>query len=157
MNVTHASALLLLAAASPLALAQPAAPAADEAVRLPAFEITSEKDASFVGKSSLSSTRIAVDLVDLPQSVKVLNNSFIQAINPLNLPDMLNYVGGAQNGGLFVSPGRVNIRGFSGDGDYMDGFAPPANINPDSFLSDRFEVIKGPSTIFLAADGSPRA
>lgn len=156
MRVNRFTLFLALATASQLIQAQTPPPAsAEEAVRLPAFEITSEKDASFVGKTSLSSTRIAVDLVDLPQSVKVLNNSFIQAINPLNLPDMLNYVGGAQNGGLFVSPGRVNIRGFSGDGDYMDGFAPPANINPDSFLSDRFEVIKGPSTIFLAADGSP--
>lgn len=158
MKVIRIFALLALAAAGPSTWAQPVAPApagTDEAVRLPAFEIMSEKDASFVGKSSLSSTRIAVDLVDLPQSVKVLNNSFLQAINPLNLPDMLNYVGGAQNGGLFVSPGRVNIRGFAGDGDYIDGFAPPANINPESALFDRFEVIKGPSSIFLAADGSP--
>jgi len=127
----------------------------DEPVRLAAFEIKSDKDAAFVGKSSLSSTRIAVDLSEIPQSVKVLNSSFLKAVSPLNLSDVLNYVGGAQNGGLFVSPGRVNIRGFAGDGDYIDGFAPPASINPESALFDRFEVIKGPSTIFLAADGSP--
>lgn len=127
----------------------------DEPVRLAAFEIKTDKDAAFIGKSSLSSTRIAVDLSEVPQSVKVLNSSFLKAVSPLNLSDVLNYVGGAQNGGLFVSPGRVNIRGFAGDGDYVDGFSPPASINPESALFDRFEVIKGPSTIFLASDGSP--
>jgi outer membrane receptor protein involved in Fe transport len=131
------------------------AAATGEVVQLPAFEIKSDNDTGYVGKSSLSSTRIAVDLADLPQSVKVLNSSFLQAINPMNMSDMLNFVGGAQNGQLFISPGRVNIRGFTGEADYVDGFAPPANSTPESANFDRFEVIKGPSTIFLAADGSP--
>ncbi|HKB89022.1 MAG TPA: TonB-dependent receptor plug domain-containing protein [Opitutaceae bacterium] len=131
------------------------APMADEAVHLPAFEIKSEKDTEYVGKSSLSTTRIAVELSELPQSVKVLNNSFLKAVNPFNLSDILYYTGGAQNGGLNWTPGRLNIRGFSGDGDYNDGFAPGAGSVVDSSLYDRFEVIKGPSTIFLAADGSP--
>ena len=129
--------------------------ASSDVVQLPAFEIKSETDTGFVGKSSLGSTRIAVDLNELPQSVKVLNNAMLQAVNPTNMPDMLNYVGGAQNGQLFISPGRINIRGFTGDADYVDGFAPPANSNPESSIFDRFEVIKGPSTIFLAADGTP--
>jgi iron complex outermembrane receptor protein len=126
-----------------------------DVVQLPAFEIKSETDTGFVGKSSLGSTRIAVDLNELSQSVKVLNNAMLEAINPMNVPDMLNYVGGAQNGQLFISPGRINIRGFTGDADYVDGFAPPANSNPESSIFDRFEIIKGPSTIFLAADGTP--
>ena len=108
---------------------------ADEPVQLPAFEIKSESDAGFVGKTALSSTRIAVDLQDLPQSVKVLNQSFLQAVNPLVLTEMLNYVGGAQMGNQIISPGRVNIRGFAGDGDYVDGFAPPASSAPESRCS----------------------
>ena len=95
----------------------------DEVVALPAFTITSGSDTGYVGKSALSSTRIAVDIADLPQSVKVLNNSFVKAVNPFNLADVLNYTGGAQNGGLNWTPGRLAIRGFSGDGDYSDSFA----------------------------------
>jgi len=137
------------------------APAADESadsgptVELPAFEVKSEKDSSFVGKSSLSSTRIAVDLLEIPQSVKVLNNSFVQAIGPTMLSDILNYVGGGQSGQLNWTPGRMNIRGFTGDADYIDGFAPSAATAQDSAIYDRFEIIKGPSAIFMAADGSP--
>jgi len=124
-------------------------------VQLPTFTINSEKDTSFVGKSSLSSTRIAVDIADLPQSVKVLNNSFIKAVNPFMLSDILNYTVGAQSGALNWTPGRLAIRGYTGDGDYNDGFPPPAGSAVDSAIYERFEIIKGPSSIFLAADGSP--
>ncbi len=148
--------------AAPRALAQAAATdvqtasaSNEQAVQLPAFEIASEKDTNYVGTSSLSSTRIAVDLSELSQSVKVLNNSFITALNPTMMSDVLDYVGGGQNGALNWTPGRMNIRGFTGDADYVDGFAPTAGSASDSVIFDRFEIIKGPSTIFLAADGSP--
>jgi iron complex outermembrane receptor protein len=141
----------------PAAPAAPAEPAAtnEAAVELPAFEISSEKESSYIGSTSLSSTRIAVDLSELPQSVKVLNNSFLTALNPTMMSDVLDYVGGGQNGALNWTPGRMNIRGFTGDADYMDGFSPTQGSTNDSAIYDRFEVIKGPSTIFLAADGSP--
>src|SRR4051812_39087092 len=131
------------------------APPTGDTVELPAFEVKTEKDNNFVGKSALSSTRIAVDLSEIPQSVKVLNNSFVQAIGPTMLSDILNYVGGGQSGQLNWTPGRMNIRGFTGDADYLDGFAPPAATAQDSALYDRMEIIKGPSAIFMAADGSP--
>ncbi|HEY4249092.1 MAG TPA: TonB-dependent receptor plug domain-containing protein [Lacunisphaera sp.] len=115
----------------------------------------SEKDNNFVGKSSLSSTRIAVDLSEIPQSVTVLNNSFVQALGPTMLSDVLNYVGGGQSGQLNWTPGRMNIRGFTGDADYVDGFAPTAATAQDAAIFDRMEIIKGPSAIFMAADGSP--
>lgn len=127
----------------------------DNTVKLPAFEITSEKDTNYVGTSSLSTTRVAVDLAEVPQSIKVLNNSFLQAINPTMMPDILEYVGGGQNGQLNWTPGRLNIRGFTGDTDYIDGFSPPAGTAQDDTLYDRIEVVKGPSAIFLGTDGSP--
>jgi len=135
----------------------PAAPidAGQEVVQLPAFAIEAEKDTSYVGKSALSSTRIAVDIAELPQSVKVLNSSFLKAVNPFMLTDILNYTGGAQNGQLNWTSGRLNIRGFTGEGDYNDSFAPPSASTVDSSIYERFEVIKGPSTVFLAADGTP--
>ncbi len=139
--------------------AQVAAAADDAAsgptIELPKFEVKTEKDANFIGKSSLSSTRIAVDLLEIPQSVRVLNNSFVKAVGPTMLSDILNYVGGGQSGQINWTPGRMNIRGFTGDADYVDGFAPSAATAQDSAIYDRFEIIKGPSAIFMAADGSP--
>jgi len=156
---TPALALLLVLPRANAQTTTPAMSAADvagdQAVQLPAFEIASEKDTDYVGTTSLSSTRIAVDNSELAQSVKVLNHSFITALNPNMMSDVLDYVGGGQNGALNWTPGRMNIRGFTGDADYEDGFAPTAGSTDDSFIFDRFEIIKGPSTIFLAADGSP--
>jgi iron complex outermembrane receptor protein len=157
VRITALAALISAGAYAQTAAPTPAsAPTTDEkAVELPAFTISSEKDTSFRGTTALSSTRIAVDLSELSQSVQVLNNSFIKSLNPTMMSDVLFYVGGAQNGNLNWTPGRMNIRGFTGDADYTDGFSPPAGSVVDSVVFDRFEVIKGPSAIFLAADGSP--
>ena len=153
--------LATLATSAPL-VAQSATPPArpnvaslEPVVELPRFVIYGETDTGYVGKSALSSTRIAFEIADIPQSVKVLNSSFLKAVNPFNLTDILNYTGGAQNGQLNWTPGRLNIRGFTGDGDYNDSFAPSAASTVDSSIYERFEVIKGPSTVFLAADGTP--
>ena len=101
---------MLAALIAPLSLAAqtaPAEPAKEEVIQLPAFSISSESDTGYVGKSALSSTRIAVDIADLPQSVKVLNNSFVKAVNPFNIADVLNYTGGAQNGSLNWTSGAL--------------------------------------------------
>lgn len=151
--------LAALALGAPLfAQAVPERPAdatKEEAVQMPAFTISSEKDDSFVGKTALSSTRIAVDLSELPQSVTVLNKAFFQQLKVGMISDMLMYVGGGQNGNINWTPGRMNIRGFSGDSDYSDGFTRPSNTAMDDIVFERLEVVKGPSAIFLAADGSP--
>ena len=161
MNPRHSLLAFLVALAAPLALRAQTAPTAanaaakEEAIQLPAFTINSEKDTDFVGKTALSSTRIAVDLAELPQSVTVLNKSFFQQLKVGMISDMLNYVGGGQNGNINWTPGRMNVRGFSGDSDYSDGFARPSNTAMDDIVFERLEIVKGPSAIFLAADGSP--
>ena len=157
MFVAALAAVLRISAQEAASPAAPLSPAdtTEQIVELPTFEVKSEKDNNFVGKSSLSSTRIAVDLSEIPQSVQVLNNSFVKAIGPTMLSDILNYVGGGQSGQLNWTSGRMNIRGFTGDADYVDGFAPGSATAQDSAIFDRFEIIKGPSAIFMAADGSP--
>lgn len=143
------------APAAPAPAASDTSAASDTVETLPSFEVVSEKTSDYVGNTALSSTRIAVDLSDLPQSVKVLNDSFLNAVKPDMASDILDYVGGGQNGQLNWTPGRMNIRGFTGDADYTDGFSPTANTALDENIFDRFEIVKGPNAIFLAADGSP--
>jgi iron complex outermembrane receptor protein len=122
-----------------------------EVVTLPTFTIQSSKDTSYRGREALSTTRIATDLADLPQSVTVFNRSFIDAVNPFNLSDLLNYAGGGQTGTLNWTSGRLIIRGFVSDGDFVDGFNPETASVVDMALYDRVEIIKGPSAIFNAS------
>jgi iron complex outermembrane recepter protein len=120
-----------------------------EVVRLPVFTIRSERDASYVGKQALSTTRIGVELADVPQSVVVLNKAFLSDLNPTILAKALNYVGGAQTGTINWSVDRYMIRGFVGEGDYVDGFRTQTDKNTDINLVDHIEIIKGPSAIFI--------
>ncbi|HET7536506.1 MAG TPA: TonB-dependent receptor plug domain-containing protein, partial [Candidatus Didemnitutus sp.] len=138
---------------APHALAQTDTPppATKEVVNLPTFTVESTKDNAYVGKEALSTTRIATDLMNLPQTVTVFNRSFIDAVNPFNLSDLLNYAGGGQTGTLNWTSGRLIIRGFVSDGDYVDGFNPETASTVDMSLYDRVEIIKGPSAIFNAS------
>ena len=131
-----------------------AAPAGEEAVRLPTFTIRSEKDARYTGQQALGTTRTGVALADLPQSVRVLNKIFLDEVNPTILAKALNYVGGAQSGTINWSVDRYMIRGFVGEGDYVDGFRTQTDRNTDLNLVDHVEIIKGPAAIFIANQSS---
>ena len=125
-------------------------PVAEEAVRLPTFTIRSEKDASYLGREALSTTRTGAPVADLAQSVVVLNRSFLNDINPTIIAKALTYVGGAQTGTIDWSVDRTMIRGFVGEGDYVDGFRTQTDKNTDLNLIDHVEIIKGPAAIFIA-------
>jgi len=126
---------------------------ADRVVHLPAFSVTSARDDSYVGREALSTTRTGVALLDLPQSVKVLNRPFIDDINPTLVVDMLKYVGGGQAGNINFADDRFTMRGFNSPadiGDFVDGFRAKIDSNTDTAILERLEIIKGPSAIFVA-------
>jgi len=124
-----------------------------QAVQLPTFTVnTPQNDTSLTGTEAMSTTRVATDLFNLSQTVTVLNRAMIDIVNPMNMSDMVNYIGGAQTGTLNWTSGRLMIRGFSpgGDGDFVDGFNPNVASNVDMFMYDRIEVVKGASAIFFS-------
>lgn len=138
--------------ALPFANAQTEKPAQPEqTIELPSFEVSAARDTGFVGKSALSTTRTGVELTDLPQSVQVITRSFIDDLNPTMLGDVLKFVGGAQTGNLNFSVDRFMLRGYTGEGDYVDGFrASQSETQADMATVERLEIIKGPSAIFVA-------
>ncbi|HEX2855237.1 MAG TPA: TonB-dependent receptor [Opitutaceae bacterium] len=144
-------ALALLSLGSLLHAQTPPGPGPDEAIVLPSFEVSSAKDTGYTGRSALSTTRTGVELVNLSQSVQVLTRSFIDDVNPTMLGDLLKFVGGAQTGNLNFSVDRFMLRGFTGEGDYQDGFrSSHSETQADMATVERLEIIKGPSAIFVA-------
>lgn len=131
-----------------------AAAAKEKAIALPSFNVSSEKDESLMGSQALSATRIGVDLGDLAQSVVVVNKLFLDKVSPTIMSKSLNYVGGAQTGTITWSVDRYMIRGFVGEGDYVDGFRTQTDKNTDLNLVDHIEIIKGPAAIFIANQGN---
>ena len=134
--------------------AKPSPAAPEETMRLPTFTIRSEREVGYAGQQALSTTRMGVALSDLAQSLVVLNKSFLDDLNPTILAKALNYVGGAQSGTINWSVDRYMIRGFVGEGDYVDGFRTQTDKNTDLNLVDHIEIIKGPSAIFIANQGA---
>jgi iron complex outermembrane receptor protein len=125
----------------------------EKTIDLPAFTVSSSKDNSYVGKEALSTTRTGVELLDLPQSVKVINRGLIDDMNPSLVMDTLKYVGGGQAGNINFADDRFVLRGFNSPaniGDFVDGFRGTTDSNTDTSIIERLEIIKGPSAIFVA-------
>lgn len=122
----------------------------EEVIQLPSFSVNTERDNSYTGKQALSTTRTGTDLSDLAQTVAVLNQAFLKDMSPSILAKTLNYVGGAQTGTINWSVDRFMMRGFVGEGDYVDGFRTQTDRNTDMVLIDHVEIIKGPAAIFIA-------
>jgi iron complex outermembrane receptor protein len=129
----------------------PPAAASDATVHLPSFTVSSEKDESYEGAESSTLTRTGVNIADIPQSVSIINKSFIEAVDPTELSQMIQFVAGAQMGNnpAISLTDRFTIRGFSSQGDFVDGFLLSTGGAGFSsmYYIDHIEVIKGPAAI----------
>ena len=120
-----------------------------DVVALPAFQVASSTDDSFIGKEAMSTTRTGVAIADLAQSVVVVNKEFLNDLRPEYIADIMKYVGGGQTGTLtWTGSTRYMMRGYTTEGDFTDGFRMPSGNTNFNFV-DHVEIIKGPSAIFV--------
>ena len=143
--MTHFSRVLLgrialLALAALTALAQPAPPRAPEdVVRLSAFEVTATPSNDYVASESVTGTRVASKLKDLPFQVNVVTAEFMADFAAFEMNDQLAFV---SNISPSSSQGQFQLRGFSST-PFVDGFRRLGSISIVNM--DRVEVIKGPA------------
>lgn len=122
----------------------------DEIVSMPVFDVSAAQDTRMEGTEELSLTRAAMPLNDVAQSVVVINPIFLDAVQPESLADMVAYVGGGQIGNINWGIDRYMIRGFTSQGDFVDGFlsGPGGNAPTTSmYFIDHMEIVKGPAAI----------
>ena len=87
---------------------------------------------------------------ELPQTVDVLTEDFIDEMNPTDLHDMLRYQAGIYTGGksvLDASAGTYTLRGKGGSEPTLDGTLPlagPMGVFMDPTAFERIEIVKGP-------------
>lgn len=166
-------ALLICAAAGPLAFAQPApgapAPARpeDDTVVLSPFVVTSTQETGYLATSTLAGTRLNTSLKDIGAAVSVYTPEFLEDINVSKLEDILAYTmsteGGGQNGnfsgivgensaGVRDDPSSVNrVRALAQATRTRDFFA--SDIPSDTFSFGTLTVSRGPNAI-LAGVGN---
>lgn len=139
--------LAVLATASlapnPAALAQtasPAAPKSEEAILLSEFTVKETSDHGYVASESITGTRVATQIKDLPFSVSVVTSEFMNDFDFFDLAGDLAYTA---NLNAVDTQGNSNLRGYGATFTLRNGFYR-LGLN-DRVNTDRIEVIKGPN------------
>src|SRR3954468_412319 len=132
---------LCLASIAGTALAQTTAPARkEEVVELSPFEVKPDENRGYVASETLTGTRVATQIKDLPYTVNVITSEFFEDFAMFQLDDSFTQVGGLT--GIDVG-GGFNLRGFVSSSQLRDGFYRQGRYGQTNI--DRVEVIKGPN------------
>ena len=142
------------AVALPLALsaqttrpASSAAAAPDaELVQLSEFTVKESSDNSYIASESVTGTRVATQIKDLPFSVSVVTSEFMNDFDFFDIASDMAYV--ANLNGLDTQ-GNSNLRGYGATFYLRNGFYRLGLI--DRINTDRIEVIKGPNAAIYGA------
>jgi iron complex outermembrane recepter protein len=146
-----------LAQTSPATVPPPAATATtaqnDEAVQLSPFQVTTTKDIGYASSTAMSATRTNELLENLPNSISVLNQDFLQDIAANNFFDAIDFAIGAENiendSGTRGAPqgsrsgNQITFRGMASFRQLRDGF--PWYVPQDMYNTERIEVSRGPA------------
>lgn len=157
-QLPRATVVALLLSAAALAPAQTAAPAKEDVVTLPTFTITETQENPYRSTQALSSSRVAMDLQDIPQTISVVTSDFINDSMSLRMLDAAKYVTPVVESTLPIGGDRYMIRGFQVSHEFIDGAeisgqdGYSASLMP--FNIERIEIIKGPNAI-LVPGGAP--
>ncbi len=115
------------------------------------FEVNAGSDTAYVGTQTMSATKIAVPLKDLPVSISVVTSELIEDMGALALEDTIKYTAGASLGGNRVTSGHnvgtYTVRGFSSGLALRNGSGSSFRFGDMSFV-DRVEVVKGPTALY---------
>ncbi len=119
-----------------------------EVVQLNEFQVTSNRDTTYRATNAAAGTRLGTAIKDLPQSVTVLTQDFLEDIGAIRLEDALAYVGGVTTGESQPNGGDgTTIRGYLAPFPFKDGVRDESlNTKGDMADVERVEVLRGPSS-----------
>ncbi len=112
-----------------------------DVVTLSEFNVTASSNSEYVAAESITGTRVASKIQDLPFTVNVVTSEFIDDFNALEFGDQFAYTSSVVAYET-ISTG-YSVRGFEADVQLRNGFRRIGLI--DKVSVDRAEVIKGPA------------
>ncbi len=131
---------------------------APEVVQLPRFEVNERGLNPYQAEQALSATRIAMNIMDVPQTLSVVPAEFIADSLSLRMLDAAKYVTPIVESTLPFGGDRYMIRGFQVSQEFIDGCVISGgsgySMSIPQYNIERIEVIKGPNAI-LVPGGSP--
>jgi iron complex outermembrane receptor protein len=123
-----------------------ATPAAQDVVTLSPFEVQTTADVGYKAANSVSATRIAVPISDLPMNITAFTTEFIGDQKAYDLYDIIKWAPGVHQDN--ISPqgwARYNVRGFTSAAVQRNGFGSFRFIDTTNIA--RVEVVKGPASL----------
>lgn len=148
--VIAALALAAVGGAGQRALAQPASGTDQETIRLSPFQVSSESDTGYAVDQTVSATRTATKLANLPLSISVVTDQFLSDLAASDIDSALLYENvTTPQTDAFSSNVDTSfvIRGFTA-ATMHDGFLMAGGTTPVATIAvDRVEVIKGPESL----------
>jgi len=160
MNTPKLCLLTLAVAILPAAslCGQAVAPAKEEVIELSPFEVSTKANRGYVTTSSMSASRVAVPITELPASVVVINEKLIADTVAVDLRDTLSLVSGIQQSAPPQGSNEISMRGYTmvgaqrdGVADYLLSTGAEASGGFDYALAERIEIVKGPSGVLYGA------
>jgi iron complex outermembrane recepter protein len=115
-------------------------PAANDVVKLSEFNVSAQADRGYVASETMTGSRVATKIVDLPYQVNVLTSEFLHDFAVFELADNVTFIGGFTN--LDIG-GGFSLRGFGATSQLRDGFYRLGRYGSSNV--DRIEIIKGPN------------
>lgn len=132
----------LFAFGNPPASAQTnSTPLADEPVQLSEFTVKADADRGYAASETMTGTRVATQIKDLPFQVNVITSEFFDDFAMFEIND--NVAGYISNFSGLDQGGGFTLRGVGSTYQLRDGFFRLGRYGTSNI--DRFEVIKGPS------------
>jgi iron complex outermembrane receptor protein len=132
--------LLLGATAYPQTATNSSSAKPDDVIKLSEFDVTEGVSHGYISSESVTGTRVATKIADLPFPVSVVTNEFMKDFDFLDISKGMSYVAGLNT---FDTQGNYNLRGFNGINMLRNGFY---SLGLEDIVEiDRVEVIKGPN------------
>ncbi len=123
--------------------------ATDEAIQLSEFTVKESTDTPYIASESITGTRVATKIADLPYAVSVITSEFMNDFDIFSLTDDLNGVAASLNN--VSDEGTYSLRGLTTNNNFYlrNGFYRLGMV--DRVNTDRIEVIKGPNAALYGA------
>ena len=141
------------AAAQPSLAAEPVDPNTHV---LSPFEVKADKDYGYLKTNAVTATKIGMEIQNVPMSISVISQEFLEDTNARTLTDLFRYTAAASGDTRFAmripaneaTPrGAFTMRGFQVNNLMRNGVFSYIAHNMDNV--ERIEMVKGPASVFF--------
>jgi iron complex outermembrane receptor protein len=119
-------------------------------LELEEISVVGERLDSYTRSNATSATRTDTPLRDIPRTIQIIPEQVLEDQGITRVTDAVRNVSSVvQDGGFGSTTDQLNIRGFSTDGIFIDGFRGDGSGFAETANVERIEVLRGPASVLF--------